>query len=333
MILNVKTSLGGYDIIFERGALKRLKEFLSLDRRVLIVTDSGVPKQYIDTVSSQIKHPFVFEFEMGEGRKNFDTYKQILSSLVKNNFTRTDCVVALGGGVVGDMAGFAASTFMRGIDFYNIPTTVLSQVDSSVGGKTAIDFEGYKNLVGAFYPPKAVVIDLDTLSTLPARHVSNGLCEAVKMAATFDRELFSLFESGEYSLDEVILKAVKIKRDVVEKDERESGLRRVLNFGHTFGHAIESTQGEDGLIHGECVAIGMMALCSSEVRNRLLKVLESLALPYSYDGDVKNLVSLMRHDKKAQGDLIKVVVCKQIGSFEIQTVDFSNLEKMLKEGI
>lgn len=333
MKLNVKTQTGGYDIVFERGAISHLSDYFNLNRRVLIVTDSGVPKKYCDEVSLQCENAVVFEFKMGEGRKNMDTLQEILKTLVENNFTRTDCVLALGGGVVGDMAGFAASMFMRGVDFYNVPTTVLSQVDSSVGGKTAVDFLGYKNIIGAFYPPKCVVIDFDTLDTLPSRHVSNGLCEAVKMAATFDSELFEIFESGIPSLDAVITRAVKIKRDVVEADERESGVRRVLNFGHTLGHAIESSQGEDGLIHGECVALGMMMLSSSEVKERLEKVLTSLNLPCVYGGDPQKLIDVMRHDKKAQGDLIKIICCQKIGRYEIKTVSFSELQTILKEGV
>ena len=333
MKLNVKTSISSYDIVFERGALNRLDTLLNLDRKVLIVTDSGVPKSYVETVAAQCKSPTVFTFEMGERRKNNTTLNEILVCLCENNFTRTDCVLALGGGVVGDMAGFAASVFMRGVDFYNIPTTVLSQVDSSVGGKTAIDFMGYKNIVGAFYPPKCVVIDCDTLSTLPSRHVSNGLCEAIKMAATFDKKLFADLEKGDTPIDDIIYRAVKIKRAVVEKDEHEKSLRRVLNFGHTFGHAIESLQGEDGLIHGECVGIGMMMLSSQLVKERLEKVLKKHNLPTTCEVSPNEVMEIMKHDKKAKGNKICVVVCEKIGSYKMKTVSFDELEVMLKEGI
>jgi 3-dehydroquinate synthase len=176
----------------------------------------------------------------GEKNKNFETYKFLLEVLSENEFTRNDCIVAVGGGVVGDISGFTASTYMRGIDFYNIPTTLLSQVDSSIGGKTAIDFYGYKNTVGAFYQPKAVVIDPDVLKTLPKRQLNNGLCESIKMAATSDKELFNLIKNGGAydNIETVIEKSLKIKKAVVENDEKEVGLRRVLNFGHTVGHAV-----------------------------------------------------------------------------------------------
>ncbi len=330
MIIPVKTQNGGYDIILERGALKRAGEYLNLSRRALIVTDSGVPREYAEEVAAQCQEAMICVFPEGEKSKNFDTYKSILSALVGGDFTRTDCVVAVGGGVVGDMAGFAAATFMRGIDFYNIPTTLLSQVDSSIGGKTAIDFEGYKNIVGAFYQPKRVIIDFDTLSTLPARQISNGAAEAVKMALTHDNELFELFESGKAieNIDTVIERSLKIKKSVVEADEKEASLRKVLNFGHTVGHAIESNT--PTLYHGECVALGMLPMCSDEVRERLMKVLENLNLPIAVDVDCDKIVETMRHDKKMAGDNISYITVPKVGSFKMQKSDFNTFAQRIK---
>lgn len=328
MIIPVKTADGGYNIYLERGALKKAHEYLNLDRKVLIVTDSGVPHKYAETVAGQCRKSLIFEFEQGEKSKNFDTYKSILEMLVKGDFTRTDCVVAVGGGVSGDMAGFAASTFMRGIDFYNIPTTVLSQVDSSVGGKTAIDFGGCKNIVGAFHQPKGVIIDPGVLDTLSPRQISNGLAEAVKMALTHNAELFEMFEKDNFNLDTVIELSIKIKRDVVEADEKESGLRRVLNFGHTVGHAIESNT--PSLYHGECVALGMLPMCSGEVRVRLTEVLKKLNLPICVETDCEKIIETMRHDKKMAGDKISVVYVENIGSFDIKTKDFNEFSNEIK---
>ena len=330
MKLKVKTSSGFYEIFFGRGILSEAKDFFKLSRRVLVVTDSNIPTEYVNTLKEQCEAPVVFTFKAGEESKNFETYKQILSALIENNFTRADCVVALGGGVAGDMAGFAASTFMRGIDFYNIPTTVLSQVDSSVGGKTAIDFEGYKNIVGAFYPPKAVLIDFDVLKTLPERQFNNGLCEAIKMAATFDSELFELFENGNIPIDTLIPRAVKLKIDVVEKDEHESSLRRVLNFGHTLGHAIEKENIKNGMLHGEAVALGMVLVSSGEVKARLIKVLEKYSLPTHYDGDMLSLLNAVTHDKKAHGESVTFITCPHIGRFEMVEKSFIEIEKILK---
>lgn len=333
MIIPVKTSTGEYNIYLERGSLKKAGEYLNLNRRTFIVTDSGVPADYAKTVAEQSKSPVIVTVKEGEPSKCFDTYKYLLSEMVKNGFTRSDCVVAVGGGVVGDMAGFAAASYMRGIDFYNIPTTVLSQVDSSVGGKVAIDFEGYKNLVGAFYPPKAVIIDSGTLKTLPERQISNGLAESVKMSLTSDKELFRIFEEEDIksNIDTIIERSLKIKRDVVEKDEKEGGLRKILNFGHTLAHAIESENDMQNLYHGECVALGMIPMCSAAVRERLIPVLKKLNLPTSTDFDTDTLISAMRHDKKLMGDDITVIFVPEVGKYEMREMPFDTFAKEIKE--
>ena len=333
MIIPVKTSTGEYNIYLERGSLKKAGEYLNLNRRTFIVTDSGVPADYAKTVAEQSKSPVIVTVKEGEPSKCFDTYKYLLSEMVKNSFTRSDCVVAVGGGVVGDMAGFAAASYMRGIDFYNIPTTVLSQVDSSVGGKVAIDFEGYKNLVGAFYPPKAVIIDSDTLKTLPERQISNGLAESVKMSLTSDKELFRIFEEEDIrdNIDTVIERSLKIKRDVVEKDEKEGGLRKILNFGHTLAHAIESENDMQNLYHGECVALGMIPMCSAAVRERLIPVLKKLNLPTSTDFETEKIISAMRHDKKLMGDDITVIFVPEVGKYEMREMPFDTFAKEIKE--
>lgn len=333
MIIPVKTALGGYDIFLERGAIGNIRKFIDLDRSVLIVTDSGVPTDYSKNIAKQCKDAHIVTVPQGESSKSFENYKMLLSKLVEFSFTRSDCVVAVGGGVVGDLAGFAAVSFMRGIDFYNVPTTVLSQVDSSIGGKVAIDFEGYKNIVGAFYPPKAVVIDPDTLATLSERHISNGLSEAVKMAVTFDEKLFELFENSDpvENIDNIIESSLKIKKCVVETDERESGLRKVLNFGHTLAHAIESANNMQELYHGECVALGMIPMCSDEVRERLIKVLKKLRLPTEFKCDNEKLLNAMSHDKKMDGSSITVVYSPKIGEFQMKTLSFEDFKKEISE--
>ena len=330
MTLNVKTSQGNYDIIIQRGGLHCVGEVFDLDRKVLVVSDSGVPEQYGMTVASQCGEAVLFIFEQGEASKNMDTYAGILSTLVENRFTRTDCIVAVGGGVVGDMAGFAAATYMRGIDFYNIPTTVLAQVDSSIGGKTAIDFGGYKNLVGAFYPPRGVLIDSDVLQTLPPRQVANGLAEAIKMALTQDGELFSMLEAVDTVTDEILYRALSIKKQVVEADEHETGLRKVLNFGHTLGHAIESVE-TSSFYHGECVALGMVPMCAPAVQERLMPILKKWSLPTVYSGDMTMAVEACRHDKKADGDAITVVFVPEVGSFEMKNLSFEEYEALIRE--
>ena len=256
---------------------------------------------------------------------------EALSEMQKFGMTRADCVVAVGGGVVGDLAGFVSASYMRGIDFYNIPTTLLSQVDSSIGGKTALNLGGVKNIVGAFYQPKGVLIDVDTLKTLPERQFKNGLCEVVKMAATCDEKLFEFIENSDFSgedIEKIIVGALKIKKSVVESDEREAGLRRVLNFGHTLGHAIEVNS---DYYHGECVGIGMIPFSASGARDRIKALLTKIGLPTEYK-DVNSLLKRMKMDKKAEGDEIFCVFVEKIGSFEIKKITFDELEKIIEEG-
>ena len=273
-VLNMELGKSSYPIIIGNALIERAAEFFDLDRNVFIVTDDGVPNKYSQAIKHLCKNATVETVKAGEGSKSISTLEKLLIAMSDFGLGRDDCVVAVGGGVVGDLAGFAASIYMRGIDFYNVPTTLLSQVDSSIGGKTAVNLGSIKNSVGSFKQPKAVIVDTDTLNTLPKRQLSNGICEAVKMAATSDKQLFERFEELSESeiynnIEEIITAALKIKKAVVEVDEKEKGLRRVLNFGHTYGHAIESEEGLKGLYHGECVALGMMPVASKGARERI----------------------------------------------------------------
>lgn len=333
MIVPINLPLGSYDITIEKGVLRKAGDILDLDRKVLIVTDSGVPAEYSKTVAARCREPFIETFPMGEESKSLSVFEKLCGSMLEHGFTRTDCVVAVGGGVCGDLAGFAAASYMRGIDFYNIPTTVLSQVDSSVGGKTAVNFRGIKNIIGAFYQPKAVLIDPDTLKTLSPRHFSNGLAEAVKMSLTFDKEFFELFESSDAHehIEEIITRSVMIKAKVVEQDEKESGLRKVLNFGHTIGHAIESTEKTDGFYHGECVSLGILPMCSPETRERVSAVLRKLSLPTEYHGDIKKLIAAASHDKKFSGEKVTVITLPEIGKYKAEEWSSKELSERMEE--
>lgn len=339
MILSLNLEQDSYDIVVERGVLQKAGELLNLERKVLVVTDDGVPSAYAEAVFSQCKDGVLVTLPAGESTKNFDAFRTLLSKMLSASFTRKDCVVAVGGGVVGDLSGFAAACYMRGIDFYNIPTTLLSQVDSSIGGKTAIDLDGVKNIVGAFYQPKKVLIDPDTLKTLDKRQFSAGMAEVIKMAMTSDAQLFALIRDSAVksdgggivdldNLEEIIISALKIKKDVVEQDPKEAGLRKILNFGHTIGHAIEAK--EDGkLLHGECVALGMMPMCAEDVRKELLPVLQKFDLPTTYEQDKQLLMPLILHDKKMQQNGLAVIFVPQIGSFEIRNIKPEEMETVL----
>ena len=316
MIIPVNLGKDSYDIILERGAISRAAELFEIKSKVLVVTDSGVPERYARAVADQFEKSYIYTFPQGEQSKNFDTYRAICEKLLEYSFTRKDAVIAVGGGVVGDMSGFAAATYMRGIDFYNIPTTVLSQVDSSIGGKTAIDLNGVKNIIGAFYQPKKVIIDPEVLSTLSERLIKNGLAESLKMGMNFDKELFAIFKNENYleKIDKIIELSLLIKKMVVENDEKEAGLRKSLNFGHTIGHGIETAL-EGKLYHGECVAMGILPMCDVSIRAEVKEVLINIGLDISAVFDREKVKEIISHDKKSGGNKISVVKCKEIGSF------------------
>ena len=317
MVINMNLGQDSYDIIVERGILSKVENYLDLKRRVLIVTDSGVPEIYAKTVAEKCETPIIVTIEQGEDSKSLKTFEKLLMTMLENNFSRKDCVVAVGGGVVGDVSGFVASAYMRGVDFYNIPTTLLSQIDSSIGGKTAINFGHIKNVVGAFYQPKKVIIDPLAVKTLTKRQFSNGLAEAVKMALTSDKTLFELIETKDINenLDEIIIRSLNIKKYVVEQDEKESGLRKILNFGHTVGHGIEVSS---DLYHGESVALGLVPMCDEKIRARVIKTLEKCGLFRPIDFDWDKISAAVSHDKKADGDNVTVITVSDIGTFEMK---------------
>lgn len=319
MIIPVSLGENSYDIVLEKGSIKNLREYIKLKQgtKALVITDSGVPQNYAITVASQFENAYIYTFPQGESSKSIENFKAINEKLLELCFSRNDAVIAVGGGVVGDLSGFVAATYMRGIAFYNIPTTFLSQVDSSIGGKTAINLGEIKNIVGAFYQPKAVIIDPDVLSTLPQRQLKNGLAESIKMGITSDEELFCVFENDDYinNLERIIELSLRVKKAVVEEDEKETGLRKVLNFGHTIGHGIESVFFEK-LYHGECVALGMLPMCDECIKERVKAVLERVGLPTEISCDKEKVFFALCHDKKAESDSLTVVKCKKIGSFE-----------------
>ena len=330
MIIPVGLGKNSYNINIERGALSGTGEILRVYRKVPIVTDSGVPQKYIRTVAERCSEPVVAVIEKGEASKTPENFVNLCRRMLGAGFSRKDCLAAVGGGVSGDMAGFAAACYMRGIDFYNIPTTLLSQVDSSVGGKTAVDLDGVKNIIGAFYQPKGVIIDPDVLETLSPRQFACGAAEIIKIAACMDRELFERIErqgiAGNPHLEEIIAAAVALKARVVEEDEKEKGLRRVLNFGHTLGHGIETVT---GLFHGECVALGMLPMCSDEaLRARIKAVLKKEGLPVMLSKEVpdpERVIASAMHDKKAEAGSIVTVRLDDIGSFRFEAASQEQL--------
>lgn len=318
----IRMELGkdSYDIVVERGSLQRCKDVLRLDRKVLILTDDGVPARYAESVKNQAKEGVLVTVPQGEESKSLQVAEEILRKMLEHGFSRKDAVVSVGGGVVGDLGGFVASLYMRGIDFYNIPTTLLSQVDSSIGGKTAVNLAGIKNIIGAFYQPKKVLIDPETLDTLDERQILSGLMEAVKMGATSSPKLFALCDSANWrsQIDEIICQALLVKKHVVEQDEKESHLRKILNFGHTIGHGFESAM-HGRLYHGECVALGMLYMCEKSMENRFKELYRKVGLPVpDLTGmEMEKVLEAITHDKKADADTCSVVYGREIGCAEI----------------
>ena len=356
MVIEIKTTEGKYPVYLERGALNRAAELcraVGPAGRFFIVSDTGVPDCWKERLSEQFPDAPWFEIEQGEASKDLETYKALIGGMLKVQISRKDCLIALGGGVVGDIAGFAAATYMRGIRFVNIPTTALAQVDSCIGGKTALDLNGIKNCIGAFWQPSAVIIDPDVLSTLPQRQLSNGLAEAVKAGIIRDPELFEIFEKTDAAqfesakedaaqfestkedaapdiLEEIIFRALMVKKTIVEEDEKENGARKLLNFGHTLGHAYESYYAAEKYLHGECVAMGMLPMTgNAQLRARIAKVLEKLGLPTKCDADPQEILRLIANDKKADHGKITVVAADEPGKACLKNIDIQELKGMI----
>ena len=320
-----------YDILIEHGCLEACGEQIrrvSRAQKAAIITDSNVGPLYAGAVSTSLEHAgfqvFSHTFSAGESSKTLGSIGGMLSFLAEHAFTRGDLIVALGGGVTGDMAGFTAATYMRGIDFVQIPTSLLAQIDSSVGGKTGVDLPQGKNLCGAFWQPRLVLIDPELLATLPPRFFADGMAEAVKYGCIADASLFAHLERENVQdfLEEMLFACVEIKRRIVEEDERESGRRMLLNFGHTLGHAIEKYGHFEGLTHGEAVGVGMLLVCAAGERNgltqagttaRIQSLLQKYGLPISCEAPLDTLLQLAANDKKRAGDTIRFVLLRRIG--------------------
>ena len=311
-----------------------------------VVTDSTVGPLYLETVTDSLRTAgytvSAYSFPAGEGSKDFSTLSGILEFLAEERLTRTDCLAALGGGVAGDMAGFAAACYLRGIRCVQMPTTLLSAVDSSVGGKTAIDLKAGKNLAGAFLQPAAVLCDTDCLRSLPRAVFADGAAEAVKTGVLCDESLFSLFEGGTLAVDpaEVIARCVAYKAGVVERDEKEQGERKLLNLGHTVGHAIEKCSGY-AIPHGHAVAAGLAIMARSAealgwtngpIADRIAACLEKLDLPISTEYAPENLAEAALADKKRAGDSITIVVPKEIGACELKKMPVAELLPVIRAG-
>ncbi len=340
----------GYDILISRGLLSASGEHIrrvTAAEKALIITDSNVGPLYSKAVKASLEGAgfavSVFSFPAGEASKNLHTVTDMIEAMCEAQLTRTDIVVALGGGVTGDMAGFASAIYLRGIDFVQIPTSLLSMVDSSVGGKTGCDLSFGKNLVGAFHNPLLVLIDIETLKTLPDRYFKDGMGEVIKYGLIKSEKLFYTLEGAENLdaiIEEVIFECVDIKREVVENDFTEKGERMLLNFGHTLAHAIEKYYNFRDIAHGEAVGIGMVAITRSAERDglsekgtadRISALLQKYGLPIKAEVSAEQLTDIMLHDKKRRGDSLNLVLAQKIGSSFIHKINLDELKSFFAE--
>ncbi len=320
-----------YDVMIDSGLLDKCGELIASavsSRRAAVITDDNVDPLYSDRVLKSLDKSGIeavkFVFHAGEAQKCHKTLISIYDFLMDNRFNRSDFLIALGGGVVGDITGFAAATYMRGIPFVQIPTTVLAQVDSSVGGKTAVNIEGGKNIVGSFYRPSIVICDTDALKTLTPEIFSDGMAEVIKYGMIKSYSLFEILEKNKIgeNMTDIIKRCVEIKAGVVDRDEFEKGERMTLNFGHTLGHAIEKYYNYNGITHGNAVATGMSVfteiaakrgICDNKTSERLNVLLEKYNLPTKTDAPIDKLYEFSLNDKKRLDFGINIVLCSEIG--------------------
>lgn len=308
---------------------------------VCIVSDDNVWPIYGNIVSNRLRDNGLsvcsFVFSAGENSKNFHTFHDLLNFLAENHLSRSDCILALGGGVVGDLAGFAAATYLRGIPYIQLPTTLLAMVDSSVGGKTGIDLTVGKNLCGAFWQPAAVLCDLDVLNTLPDDIFCDGCAEVIKYALLFDPDLFSHLETTGLNFDRetVISRCITYKRDIVMLDERDADARMLLNLGHTIGHAIEKCSNYS-IYHGHAVAIGIATVCRGAHfphTNRIVTLLQQFLLPTTTHFSASALFEATLSDKKRSGNSIDLIIPDTIGRCSISNMPVTALKTLIEEGI
>ena len=359
--LNINTKTQKYPIIIGRGLLNNIPKLLGNNSlyftKCLIVIDNKIKKKIILRILKKFnkKNIITFLFNANEKNKNQKNVDKILAVLLKNNFQRNDCLISVGGGITGDVSGFASSIYKRGINFVNIPTTLLAQVDSSIGGKTGINTSFGKNLIGSFYQPKLVISDIDFLKTLPKREIVCGYAEIFKHSLIFEEKFFSFLDKNANKIinlkspfiEKSIIKSCEIKKKIVELDEKEKSLRKILNFGHTFAHAYESSLNySKRLNHGEAVLLGIYSAISFSLKFKLLSKLNYLKIKdhfikyklpnkinnYFLKKDLKRLIYFMKKDKKNTSNLINLILIKKIGIIKLN-LNFNEkvLNKFFKE--
>ena len=347
MVIDVKTAVP-YSVFIENNVISRVGEIVQglvkAGIKIMLVSETNVAplyaQQVIKSLESKGFQVFEFIFTAGEESKTISTVCEIYEALAENGFTRSDIIITLGGGVAGDMGGFAAATYLRGINFVQVSTSLLSQVDASVGGKTGVDLPFGKNLVGAFHQPLAVITDPAVLNTLPKYYFNDGMGEVIKYGCISDLTLFEELEKGITTddLQDVITRCIASKRDLVVDDTRDTGARMILNFGHTFGHALEKLHNFKDLAHGEAVGIGMLIVCElgeklgiteKGTTERVKALLEKYGLPTTHEFTNEQLIEATALDKKSDGDTLNLILLTKIGESIIYKTDRTAISKIM----
>ena len=343
MELKLNAKNGDYSIFIEENSLQTAGTHAKklTGGKVFVVTDSNVFPLYFETVKASLENEGLsvshYVIPAGESSKSLEMLGILYEECVKNRITRTDLIVALGGGVVGDLTGFLAASYLRGVNLLQIPTTFLVQIDSSVGGKTAIDLPSGKNLVGAFYQPKTVLIDPMVLSTLSQEIFADGMAEAIKYACIRDKELLSLLKAPKENLLKIITRCVSIKRDVVEKDEFDTGERMILNYGHTIGHCIEQAGNYIEFTHGQAVAVGMVCILrmgqalgkvTKEEAEEVIRLIKDSHLPITVPYQGETCLQTVVNDKKMAGKTLRMVLPDGLGNCSIEEIDPQEFMKL-----
>lgn len=345
--LEIKTARP-YSVIIEKGLVDRVGEQVLEGRKpgakAMLISDTNVFPLYGDRVKTSLEKAgfpvSTFVFPAGESSKQIATVCEMYRALAEHDFTRTDFIVTLGGGVAGDMGGFAAATYLRGIAFYQVPTSLLSQVDASVGGKTGVDLPFGKNLVGAFHQPDGVFTDPETLETLPESFFRDGMGEVIKYGCIADAPLFEALEAGTALEDQgdVLTRCIRCKKELVEEDTKDTGRRMILNFGHTFGHALEKLHNFQELTHGEAVGIGMVMACQvgeclgitpAGTGERIISVLQRYGLPTQDRFSWEQVVDATALDKKSDGNILRLILLSKIGESVIHPITREELKSLL----
>ena len=360
--IKVNLNNNSYPIIIGKNLLNNtgaeIRKVAPKAKKFLLITDKNIPNSYIRSILSSIKskNKYLFTLSAGEKSKNMNFTNEIIKKLFKYNFNRDDCVIALGGGVIGDLSGFTSSIFKRGVSLVQIPTTLLAQVDSSIGGKTGINSSEGKNMNGTFYQPKLVLIDPTTLKSLPHRHLVAGYAEILKYSLIMNAKFFSWLEKNSHAIINLtdmnlvmyaIKESCRSKAIIVQKDEKEKNLRAILNFGHTFAHAFEAVKKySNDLIHGEAVLYGMMIASSLSVKMKMLSINDHQRIKHLYrrlninyqiknifnKKDVNKIFNYMKHDKKISGSKINLILLSKIGQAKIFPSDLNkNIKPILVE--